>query len=146
MEEKTSANQCNAAFPLKILIRKADGTFVLSETPIRNSIYLGFCIKDRAWLLVKMPTESFPPDMFIQMLKNLTGLPLCYPDEKDFDNLAAVSSDVNKTFDMLQKMHNSASTWHIDSYNATEKETMQHYLQKKQHGFIRLAINLDKMF
>ena len=146
MKEKVSANQHTASFPLKILIQKADGSFVQSETPVKNGIYLGFCIKNRAWLLRKMPTEACPPAVFIQALANMTGLPLCYPDEKDFNNLASASGDVKKTFDLLQKIQGTASLWRISSYNAAEKETMQDYLQNEQHGFIRLAINLDKMF
>ena len=137
------------AFPLSVLVRNADGTFARFRQPVEKGTNLGICVEKRAWMLVKLPTCRCSPEVFLQTVANLTGLPLCYPEHADFLELQKAAEAVKETFGQLRQAekakHNSAIS-KMNRFSGEEEQCVQNYLSQKRDCSIRLVIDLEKLF
>ena len=73
--EKNISAELPGQFPFDILIRSKEGKFARTKALNDRNLKLGICIQNRAWLLVRLPTDQSAPEKFLQTLKDITGLP-----------------------------------------------------------------------
>ncbi len=143
-QKKTNETQ----FPLKILVRTPKGNFVQKDTLSAEDIRLGICVEQKAWLLVKIPTDKCLPDVFLQTVRNLTGLPVYYPEKEDFAKLKEVFPLVTDALSILKKEERSIKGQiisRIDTFGEDEERTLQNFLSNYRSGYIRLLIDLNEL-
>lgn len=144
--EQNKTNE--AQFPLKILVRTPKGNFVQKDTLSAEDTKLGICIEQKAWMLVKIPTDRCSPEVFLKTVINLTGLPAHFPEPEDYAKLREVFQEVTSTFNALKQNERSSRGYYtsrIDYFRDDEEQTLQNYLQNHRSSYIRLIINLDEM-
>lgn len=144
--EQNKTNE--AQFPLKILVRTPKGNFVQKDTLSTEDTKLGICIEQKAWMLVKIPTDRCSPEVFLKTVINLTGLPVHFPEPEDYVKLKEVFQEVTSTFNALKQSERSSRGSYIsrfDNFRDDEEQTLQNYLKTYRSSYIRLIINLDEM-
>ena len=114
--EKNISAELPGQFPFDILIRSKEGKFARTKALNDRNLKLGICIQNRAWLLVRLPTDQSAPEKFLQTLKDITGLPLLYPEHEDFQHLREAYPKAQNVFDLLIQAENlnaAAKVWHV---------------------------------
>ncbi len=104
--EKNISAELPGQFPFDILIRSKEGKFARTKALNDRNLKLGICIQNRAWLLVRLPTDQSAPEKFLQTLKDITGLPLLYPEHEDFQHLREAYPKAQNVFDLLIQAEN----------------------------------------
>ena len=104
--EKNISAELPGQFPFDILIRSKEGKFARTKALNDRNLKLGICIQNRAWLLVRLPTDQSAPEKFLQTLKDITGLPLLYPEHEDFQHLREAYPKAQNAFDLLIQAEN----------------------------------------
>ncbi len=143
METKTSAVPETVA-PLELLVRnKQNNLFKSAEIAPDNRI-IAICINNRGWLLVKIPADKCLPETFLQTVRDITGLPVVFPSEKDYQDLQENLLCVKLTIDVLRK-----NNIRVTEFQKSELEQQKNYVNQRAVRSlcdIRLAIDLDELF
>lgn len=150
--EKNISAELPGQFPFDILIRSKEGKFARTKALNDRNLKLGICIQNRAWLLVRLPTDQSAPEKFLQTLKDITGLPLLYPEHEDFQHLREAYPKAQNVFDLLIQAENlntgRRSSQSMARFSDDEEEIQNAYFQKPQKisCYIRFVVDLDLLF
>ncbi len=145
MEQKKTNE---AQFPLKILVRTPKGNFVQKDNLSAEDTKLGICVGQKAWMLVKIPTDRCSPEVFLKTVMNLTGLPVHYPEPEDYAKLKEVFQEVSSIYTALKQEERNVRgsyTSHFDHFREDEEQILKNYLQSYRSCYVRLIINLDEL-
>ena len=142
--EKNISAELPGQFPFDILIRSKEGKFARTKALNDRNLKLGICIQ--------LPTDQSAPEKFLQTLKDITGLPLLYPEHEDFQHLREAYPKAQNVFDLLIQAENlnasRRSSQSMARFSDDEEEIQNAYFQKPQKisCYIRFVVDLDLLF
>ena len=102
MSKEQSSAVKGAKLPLDLLVRTTECKFIKTPYLRPDEIIIGVCIKEKAWLPVTFSPDFEAPEEFLCYAKEVSGLPLLYPNEEDITDLKENFSAVTDTIAQIR--------------------------------------------
>lgn len=147
--DKSSQLESKVVFLLDVLVAQADGHFMKKKDVAREENIIGICVGDKAWCLSRVPTFPHEPEKFLNLVRELGGVPFEYPKKEDFLALKKNFEAVEDTFGKIMGLNsgkNRVLCSHFVPFSRKEAVSTENYLKRiEQNGNIRFVLALDKI-